>query len=118
MKRRDFITLVGAAAALSVWPLATRAQAPKMARVGVLVPANPEPFWSIFRKAMVSLGYVEGQNIQFEYRSAHGNPQLLPSLADELIHLKVDVLAAYQTPAVTAAKKATTTISDRHDRRR
>jgi putative ABC transport system substrate-binding protein len=71
---------------------------------------NSEPFWSIFRTAMAGLGYIEGQNLQFEFRSAHGNPQLLPSLANELIHLKVDALVAYQTPSVTAAKNATTTI--------
>ncbi len=111
MKRRNFVTaLAGSVAFVSTWPLVARAQAPKIARVGVLVPANPEPFWSIFRKAMAGLGYVEGQNVQFEFRSAQGNPQLLPSLATELVHLNVDVLVAYQTPAVTAAKNATSTI--------
>lgn len=74
------------------------------------MPANPEPFWSIFRKAMAGLGYPDGQNVQYEFRSAEGNPQRLPSLADELVRLKVDVLVAYQTPAVTAAKNATMTI--------
>ena len=108
MRRRCFISLLGSAAV--VRPLTARAQASKIARVGVLVPANPEPFWSIFRKAMADSGYAEGQNVQYEFRSAQGNPQQLPSLADELIHLKVDVLVAYQTPAVTAAKNSTRTI--------
>src|SRR5665213_1747071 len=110
MKRRDFMNLIGAAAALSAWPLAVHAQATTMARIGVLAPANAEPFWSIFRKAMASLGYVEGQEVRFEFRSAQGKPELLPSLAQELVRLKVDVIVAYQTPAVTAAKDATTTI--------
>lgn len=108
MKRRDFIAR--GAAALGVGPLSARAETPNLARIGVLVPANPEPFWSIFRKAMAGIGYVEGQNVRFEFRSAQGNPQLLPSLAQELVGLRVDVIVAYQTPAVTAAKNATTTI--------
>lgn len=108
MRRRCFINLLGSAAV--VWPLVARAQASKIARVGVLVPANPEPFWSLFRKAMAGLGYVEGHNVQYEFGSAQGNPERLPALADELIRLKVDVLVAYQTPAVTAAKNATTTV--------
>jgi putative ABC transport system substrate-binding protein len=108
MRRRELIRLMGLTAA--TWPLAAGAQAPKTARIGILVPANPEPFWSIFRKAMDGIGYVEGQNVQYEFRSAQGKPQLLRSLADELVGLKVDVIVAYQTPAVTAAKKATTMI--------
>jgi putative ABC transport system substrate-binding protein len=108
VKRREFLIMLGGAAA--GWPLAARAQAAKMARVGVLAPANPEPFWGIFRKAMAGLGYIDGQNVQFEFRSAQGKPELLASLAQELVGLKVDVIVAYQTPAVTAAKNATTTI--------
>ena len=108
MKRREFLIMLGGAAIAGA-PLA-RAQAAKMARVGVLAPANPEPFWGIFRKAMAGLGYIDGQNVQFEFRSAQGKPELLASLAQELVGLKVDVIVAYQTPAVTAAKNATTTI--------
>jgi putative ABC transport system substrate-binding protein len=107
MKRRAFITLVGGAAA---WPVAARAQRPKLPRLGVLIPANPEPFWSVFREGLREYGYVAGQNIQFEFRSADGKPGLLPSLAAEIVRLKVDIFVASQTPAVIAAKQATTEI--------
>jgi putative ABC transport system substrate-binding protein len=59
---------------------------------------------------MAGLGYIEGQNILFEFRSAQGKPELLPSLAQELVRLNVDVIVGYQTPSVSAAKNATTTI--------
>jgi putative ABC transport system substrate-binding protein len=108
MRRREFITLLGGAAV--VWPLAAVAQQPKLPRIGVLVPANPEPFWSTFRDGLREHGYIEGRNIQFEFRSADGKPNLLRALADELVRLKVDIIVANQTPAVTAAKQATTEI--------
>jgi putative ABC transport system substrate-binding protein len=107
MKRREFITLLGGTAA---WPLAARAQQQKAARIGVLVPANPEPFWSEFRAGLREQGYIEGQNIAFEFRSAEGKPERLRGLADELVRLKVDIIVASQTPAVTAARQATTEI--------
>ena len=107
MRRREFITLLGGAAA---WPLAARAQQPKLPRIGVLIPANPEPFWSVFRDGLREHGYIEGQNIQFEFRSADGKPNLLRELAAELVRLKVDIIVAHQTPAVTAARQATTEI--------
>ena len=85
MRRREFITpLVGAATA---WPLAARAQQQKPARIGVLVPANPEPFWSEFQAGLREQGYIEGQNIAFEFRSAEGKPERLRGLADELVRL-------------------------------
>jgi putative ABC transport system substrate-binding protein len=105
MRRREFIALVGGAAA---WPLAARAA--KLPRLGVLVPANPEPFWSLFREGLREHGYAAGQSIQFEFRSADGKPDLLPTLAAELVRLEVDIIVASQTPAATAAKKATTKI--------
>jgi putative ABC transport system substrate-binding protein len=108
MRRREFITLLGGAAV--VWPLAAVAQQPKLPRIGVLVPANPELFWSAFRDGLREHGYMEGRNIQFEFRSADGKPNLLRALADELVRLKVDIIVANQTPAVTAAKQATTEI--------
>jgi putative tryptophan/tyrosine transport system substrate-binding protein len=108
MKRRQFITLLGGAAA--AWPLAARAQQQKAARIGVLVPANPEPFWSEFRVGLREQGYIEGQNIAFEFRSAEGKPERLRGLADELVRLKVDIIVAHQTPSVTAARHATTEI--------
>jgi putative ABC transport system substrate-binding protein len=108
MKRREFVIMLGSAAIAA--PPSARAQSPRMAHIGVLVPANPEPFWSIFRKAMVGAGYIEGQTVQFEFRSAQGRSELLPALADELVRLKVDVIVAYQTPAATASRNATKTI--------
>jgi putative tryptophan/tyrosine transport system substrate-binding protein len=108
VRRREFITLLGGAAA--AWPLAARAQQQKAARIGVLVPANPEPFWSEFRVGLREQGYIEGQNIAFEFRSAEGKPERLRGLADELVRLKVDIIVAHQTPSVTAARHATTEI--------
>jgi putative tryptophan/tyrosine transport system substrate-binding protein len=93
-----------------VWPLAARAQLSKPPRIGVLVPSNPEPFWTEFRAGLREHGYIEGQNITFEFRSADGKPNLLRALADELVRLKVDIIVASQTPAVTAARQATTEI--------
>ena len=74
LKRREFITLLGGAAA--VWPLAARAQQPKVPTIGALVIGNidPEQFWREFRQGLRDLGYVEGQNIRFEFRSAEGQP--------------------------------------------
>jgi putative ABC transport system substrate-binding protein len=108
LRRRQFITLLGGAAA--TWPLAARAQQQKAARIGVLVPANPEPFWSEFRAGLREHGYIEGQNIAFEFRSAEGKPERLRGLADELVRLKVDIIVAHMTPSVTAARHATTEV--------
>ena len=99
MRRREFITLLGGATA---WPLGVRAQQQKATRIGVLVPANPEPFWSEFRAGLREHGYIEGQNIAFEFRSAEGKPERLRGLADELVRLKVDIIVAHMTPSVTA----------------
>ena len=107
MRRRAFISLLGGAAA---WPLAARAQQAKKPRIGVLVVANPEPFWGQFRDGLRELGYVEGQNIEFEFRSANGQLNTLPDLAANLVQLKVDIIVANQTPAVLAAKQATNDI--------
>jgi putative ABC transport system substrate-binding protein len=106
VNRRAFITLLGGAAA---WPLAADAQA-KRPRIGVLVPANPEPFWTEFRAGLDEHGYAEGKNVAFEFRSADGKPERLRGLADELVRLKVDTIVAWLTPAVTAARRATTDI--------
>jgi putative tryptophan/tyrosine transport system substrate-binding protein len=107
MRRRDFILLAGMAIAC---PLPLAAQQPKVPRIGVLIPSNPEPFWSEFRAGLREHGYIEGQNIQFEFRSADGEPTRLRELALELVRLKVDIIVASQTPAVTAARQATTEI--------
>ena len=108
MKRRAFISLLGTAAA--VWPLAGRAQQPaKLPTVGALVlgSTDPEQFWREFRQGLRELGYVEGQNIRFEFRSAQGQANRLPELAAELVRLKVDVIVTWFTPPTQAAKQAT-----------
>ena len=97
MKRRQFLTLVGAAA---VWPASGSAQPAGVTRVGVLVLGNPdpEPFMKELREGLRELGYVEGQNIQLELRSAKGKQGDLTVLAAELVGLKVDMLIGFQTP--------------------
>jgi ABC-type uncharacterized transport system substrate-binding protein len=107
MRRREFITLLGGAAA---WPFAARAQPRKLPRIGVLVPANPEPFWTEFRAGLREHGYVEGQSITFELRSGDGKPDRLRELAGELARIQVDIIVAQFTPAVTAARHATSDI--------
>jgi putative ABC transport system substrate-binding protein len=105
MRRRDFITLLGGAAA--VWPLAARAQqANRMRRIGVLLVGGPEPLGP-FREALTELGYIAGKNIQIEVRSAQGQDNRLAGLAAELVRSRVDVIVAVQTPAAHAAKNAT-----------
>src|SRR5438128_950737 len=108
MRRREFMSLFGAAAA--VWPLAGRAQQPaKLPTVGALVlgSTDPEQFWRDFRQGLRDLGYVEGQNIRFEFRSAQGQANRVPELAAELVRLKVDVIVTWFTPPTQAAKQAT-----------
>ena len=107
MKRREFITLIGSAAV--GLPLAARAQQPKMPTVGALVVGSPgsERFWRLFRDGMRELGYIEGQNIRYEFRSDEGKINRLPELAAELVRLKVDVIVTWFTPPALAAKQAT-----------
>src|SRR5947199_10815738 len=107
MRRREFITLFGGAAA--AWPLSARAQQPKVPTIGALVIGNisPEEFWREFRQGLRDLGYIEGQNIRFEFRSAEGQIDRLPELAAELVRLKVDVIVTWFTPTAVAAAKAT-----------
>src|SRR6266487_1031319 len=105
--RRKFLaTLLGGAAA---WPLAAGAQQPKVPTIGALVIGNisPEEFWREFRQGLRDLGYIEGQNIRFEFRSAEGQINRLPELAAELVRLKVDVIVTWFTPTAVAAKQAT-----------
>ena len=109
MRRREIITLIGGAAVMPaiLWPRAATAQPAKTVRIGILNLANPEPLGSLLREALRDLGYREGQNLQFEFRSAKEDPALLPGLAAELVGLKVDVIVAYPSPAVAAVKQAT-----------
>lgn len=104
MRRRDIIALLGGAAA--GLPRAARAQ-PKVARIGVLNFGNPLPFLTLLRDGMRNLGYDEGRNIQFEFRSAEGKADLLPGFATELVRLKPDVIVVYPSPAIAAMKQAT-----------
>ena len=101
--RREFIALLGGAAA---WPLAARAQQHAMPRIGILLLGGPEPMGP-FREALHELGYVEGRNVEIEVRSAQGQASRLPELAAELVGRKVDIIVASLTPAIAAAKNAT-----------
>jgi putative ABC transport system substrate-binding protein len=107
MKRRQFISLLGGAAA--AWPLAARAQQSKVARIGALYIglADSESFKKELQEGLRELGYVEGQNIALEFRSAEGKLERLPELAAELVRLKVDVIVALYVPSALAAKQAT-----------
>jgi ABC-type uncharacterized transport system substrate-binding protein len=107
MRRREFVTLLGSAAA--ALPVVARAQRPKVPTIGVLVVGSPgsEQFWRLFREGMRELGYVEGQNVRFEFRSDEGKGSRLPELATELVRLKVDLIVTWFTPAARAAKQAT-----------
>jgi ABC-type uncharacterized transport system substrate-binding protein len=112
--RRTFLICTGAA--LLAAPLTVEAQQPpKVARIGYLMIGSlesPEARASLdaFRQGLRDRGYVEGQNILIEYRSADGKMERLPGLATELARLKVDLLVAGATPGARAAKQATTTI--------
>jgi putative tryptophan/tyrosine transport system substrate-binding protein len=108
LERRQLITLLGGATVL--WPLASVAQqAAKVPLIGALVIGNTDPaqFWRLFRQALRDLGYVEGQNIRFEFRSAEGQADRLPELAAELVRLNVDVIVTWFTPPAQAARQAT-----------
>ena len=110
MKRRDFITLLGGAAA--AWPLAARAQQRrKVWRVGALQPgAPPDPLLETIKDGLRDLGHVEGRDLVFEPRWAEGKHDRLAGLAAELVGLKVDVIYAFSTPPALAARQATSTI--------
>ena len=108
MRRRDFITLVGGTAA---WPLAARAQQPKVWRIGVLAGVPPTPaMLSAFRDGMRGRGYVEGQNLSIDVRWPQGSFDQDPSVVTELVNSNVDVIVAWGTPATIAARRATLTI--------
>jgi putative ABC transport system substrate-binding protein len=110
VKRRDFIALVGSAAA---WPFAARAQPAKRYRIGMLETISPAlnaAHLDAFRNGLQELGYVEGQSYTIEYRTADGRADRFPDLAAELVEIGVDLIVARGTPAALAAKAATATI--------
>jgi putative tryptophan/tyrosine transport system substrate-binding protein len=109
MRRREFITLVGGTAVSFVsLPRSARAQqSTKIPRIGII---DDSPIWNAFRHGLRDLGYLEGQNIAFEYRYAGGLPDRLAWVAVELVHRPVDLIATFGTPPTLAAKQATTTI--------
>jgi putative ABC transport system substrate-binding protein len=113
MRRRQFITLLGGAAASSLlpWPLHAQRSA-KLFRLGVLLYSTPQgdPNNEAFYRGMSDLGYVDGQNIVFEYRFADGRPERLPELAADLVRLNPDMIFALGGDVAPDARKATQTI--------
>jgi putative tryptophan/tyrosine transport system substrate-binding protein len=113
VKRRQFITLLGGAAA---WPLAAQAQqADRVRRVGVLAAyAENDPEAQVrinaFRRALQELGWTEGHNVRMDYRWGTGDPDRARTFTEELLSLAPDVIVAHGTPALTALHRATRTI--------
>src|SRR5262249_9224329 len=115
MNRREFITLLGGAAA--AWPLAAREQqahglitSARIAFLGAESASTNQHFFDAFRQGMREYGYLDGQNVTFLERWAEGRSERFPEIIEELISLKADVILAVSVSAALAAKTATTTI--------
>ena len=111
MRRREFITLVGGAAAS--WPLATGAQQPAMPVVGFMMAGSRAALRdeiTAFEAGLKELGFVEGQNLALEYRFAEGQFERFPAFASDLVNRRASVIAASSPQAALAAKQATATI--------
>ena len=111
MRRRDFITLLGGAAA---WPLAARAQQsaklPTIGYLGGAAPAADGQRVASFVQQLRELGWIEGRNVTIEYRWAEGRPEQMAEIAAEFLRLKVDVIVTSATTTTVAAKQATSVI--------
>src|SRR5215467_11497521 len=103
MRRRDFISIAGSAAA---WPLAAHAQGAtgKIQRIGII---DDSPSWDPFRQQLRELHYVEGQNLAYVYLRTDGSPNQLDAAAAALAQLPVNAIAAFGTPQAKAAQRAT-----------
>ncbi len=113
MRRRDFIISLASASLSIIWPRRLAAQPGKVWRIGILETSSPAlnaANYGALRKGLRDLGYVEGQNLVIDYRSADGRNELFPEFAAEIVRLHVDLIVTRGTPAVEAAKNATATI--------
>jgi len=111
MRRREFIRLLGSAAA--TWPLVARAQQPAMPVIGYFSGRSPEaeaPLRTPFLKALETSGFTVGRNVAIEYRFAEGQDERLPMLAADLVRRQVAMLVATDRPSAVAARAATSTI--------
>src|SRR5262245_9669118 len=107
MRRREFMTLLGGAAA--TWPIAERAQQPAMPVIGFLYPGSPDANASRlggFRQGLKDAGFAEGENLAIEYRWAHNQMHRLPELATDLVRRHVAVIAVTGVTATSAVKAA------------